>query len=147
MKHRYSGIWCSLHFSTMFVMLTIWSLVPLPSLNPACLMEISSSSLTFILLIMTRSMILLTCEMRLIVREFEHSFGFPFLGSGRDAALHQSFGHPSSHQMFVHNCQSNLAPSSPDAFQNSAGMSSAPGDFPFHICCKACSTSDLRGGG
>ena len=109
--------------------------------------EISSSSLNFILLVMIRSMILLTCEIRLIVREFEHSFRFPFLGSWIDAALHRSFGHQSSHQMFLQNCQGNLTPSSPDASQNSAWMLSAPGDFLFRICCKACSTSDLKGGG
>ena len=120
MKHRYSVFWCSLHFSMMFVMLTVWTLVSLPSLNPTCLMEISSSSLNFILLVMIRSMILLTCEMRLIVPEFEHSFRFPFLGSGTDAALHQSFGQQSSNRMFLQNCQGNLAPSSPDASQNSA---------------------------
>ena len=59
--HIYRHIWV-LHFPMMFLMLTMWSFVPHPSLKPACVMDISWSSFCFILFRMILSMTLLACR-------------------------------------------------------------------------------------
>ena len=62
--------------------LEIWSLVPLPFLNPAwtsvSLQFMYSWSLAWRIL----SIILLVCEMRAIVQEFEQCLALPFFGIG-----------------------------------------------------------------
>ena len=73
-------------------MLAIWSLVPLPFLNPAWPCDISQFrycwSLAWRILIIT----LLACEISAIVRQFEHSLALPFFGIGMKTDLFQSCG-------------------------------------------------------
>ena len=133
MKHMHTGSLWPLHFSRTILILTIWSLVPLPSLKPACIDEISWSSLLFILLMMILRSILLAWEMRLMVRELAQSFKLLFFGNGIKTALHQSFGHSSFCNKTNRDAIADRSiPSSPVAFHISADMSSViPGDFPF----------------
>ena len=84
--------WNSLAFSMIQQMLTIWSLIPLPFLNPAWT---SGSSwfpccwkLTWRILTIT----LLACEMSAILLKFEHSLALPFFGTGMKTDLFQSCG-------------------------------------------------------
>ena len=78
--------------SLAFSMLAIWSLVPLPFLNPAW--TCGSSRFTYwspswrIL-----SITLLACEMTPIVWSFEHSLALPFLGIRMKTDPFQSCGH------------------------------------------------------
>ena len=69
-------------FSMIQQMLAIWSLVPLPFLNPAWTPGsswfMSCCSLAWRILSIT----LLVCEMSVIVPQFEHSFALPFFGVG-----------------------------------------------------------------
>ena len=73
-------------------MLAIWSLVPLPFLNPACIPENSQfaycQSLTWRILRVT----LLACKMSAIVW-FGHSLTLPFFGIGMKTDIFQSCGH------------------------------------------------------
>ena len=70
--------WNSLVFSVIQQMLAIYSLVPLPFLNPAC--TSGSSQVTYCWGISWRilSMTLLACEMSTIVQKFEHSLALLF---------------------------------------------------------------------
>ena len=82
-----------LHFHFMIQqMLEIWSLVPLPFLNPACTSGSSRFMYCWSLAWRILSIILLACEMRAIVQEFEHSLALSFFGIGMKADLSQSCG-------------------------------------------------------
>jgi len=74
------------------LMLAIWSLVPLPFLNPA-----GTSELTVHVVWKTGwsvlSIILLVCEMSTIVWYFQYSLALPFFGIGMKTDLFQSSGH------------------------------------------------------
>ena len=59
-------------------MLAIWSLVPLPFLNPAWTSESSSFTYYWSLAWRILMIILLECEMSAIVQYFEHSLALPF---------------------------------------------------------------------
>ena len=74
-------------------MLAIWSLVPLPFLNPDW--TSGSSQLTYCWSLVWRisSMTLLGCEMSAIVLLFEHSSSLPFLEIGVKTDLFQSCHH------------------------------------------------------
>ena len=85
--------WNSLAFSMIQRMLAIWSLVPLPFLNPA---SISGSSWftycwSYAWKILTISLV--ACKMSAIVWKFEHSLALPFFGIGMKTDLFQSCGH------------------------------------------------------
>jgi len=73
-------------------MLSFWSLVPLPFLNPA-----STSSSWFVyhwsLAWRILSITLLACEMSATVWLFEHFLALPFSGIGMKTDLFQSWGH------------------------------------------------------
>ena len=73
-------------------MLAIWSLVPLPFLNPAW--TSGSSQLTYCWSLAWRilSITLLACEMSATVRWFKHSLALPFFGTGMKTDLFQSSG-------------------------------------------------------
>ena len=72
-------------------MLAIWSLVPLPLWNPACISGSSWFTYYWSLAWRILSIILVACEMSLTVEYFEHSLALPFFGMKTD--LYQSYGH------------------------------------------------------
>ena len=74
-------------------MLAIWSLVPLPFLNPAWTAGSSQFTCCWSLAWRNLSITLLACEMSAIVRTFEHSLASPFFGIGMKTDLFQSCGH------------------------------------------------------
>ena len=63
-------------------MLAIWSLVPLPFLNPAWTCGSSQFMYCWSLTWRILSITLLACEMSAIMRQFEHSLALPFFGMG-----------------------------------------------------------------
>ena len=81
------------HFLMIQQMLEIWSLVPLPSLNPAWTSGISQFTYYWSLGWRILSITLLACEMSAIVQYFEHYLAFPFFGIGMKTDLFQSWGH------------------------------------------------------
>ena len=83
----------SLAFPMIQRMLAIWSLVPLPFLNPPW--TSGSSWLTYCWSLTWRilSITLLACEMSAIVQQFEHSLPLPFFGTGMKTDVFQSCGH------------------------------------------------------
>ena len=85
--------WNSLAFSMIQQMLAIWSLVPLPFLNPAWTYGSSQFTYCWSLAWRILSITLLACEMSAIVPYFEHSLVLPFLGIGMKTDLFQSCGH------------------------------------------------------
>ena len=71
-------------------MLAIWSLVPLPFLNPAWISGSSQFTYCWILAWRILSITLLACEMSTTVW---HSLALPFFGIGMKTDLFQSWGH------------------------------------------------------
>ena len=73
--------------------MAIWSVVPLPFLNPDCtsgsswFMYCSGRDKWFL------SITLLACERNTILQYFEHSLALPILGFGMKTDLLQSYGH------------------------------------------------------
>ena len=82
-------------------MLAIWSLVPLPFLNPACTSGSSQFMYCWSLAWRILSIILLAC-MIAIVQQFEYSLALPFLEIGMKTDLSQSFDHLLSFQICWH---------------------------------------------
>ena len=74
-------------------MFAIWSLVPLPFLNPAWTSGSSQFKCYWSLAWRILSITLLACEMIAIVWSFEHSLALPFFGIGMKTDLFQSCGH------------------------------------------------------
>ena len=106
-------------------MLAIWSLVPLPFLNPA----LTSGSSWFIycwsLAWRILSITLLACEMSAVVQEFEHSLSLPFFGIGMKIDHFQSCGHYWVFQICWHIECSTFTPSL-RIWNSSAGIPSPP---------------------
>ena len=73
--------------------LAIWSLVPLPFLNPASTSGISLFTYCWSLAWRILSFTLLACKMSAIVWLFEHSLALPFLGIGMKTDLFHSCGY------------------------------------------------------
>ena len=100
--------WNSLAFLMIQWMLAIWSLVPLPFLNPAWtsvnLQFMYCWSLDWRILNIT----LLVCEMNAILWLFEHSLALPFFKTGVKTDLIQPRGHFWVYQIFWHFECSNL---------------------------------------
>ena len=71
-------------------LLAIWSLVPLPFLNPAYTSPGSRFMSCWRLTWRILSITLLACEMSTIVQQFEHSLALPFFGFGMKTDLFQS---------------------------------------------------------
>ena len=67
-------------------MFAIWSLVPLPFLNPAWTSGSSSFTYCWSLAWRILSITLLACEMSAIVQQFEHSLGFPGGSDSKESA-------------------------------------------------------------
>ena len=74
-------------------MLAIWSLIPLPFLNPAWTSGSSLFMYCWSLAWRILNITLLACEMSGIVQQFEHSLALPFFGIGTKTGLFQSCGH------------------------------------------------------
>ena len=85
-------LWNSLAFSTIQWMLAIWSLVPLPFLNPAWASGNSQFMYHWSLAWRILSITFQTCEMKAIVWQFEHSLALPFIGIGMKTDPFQSCG-------------------------------------------------------
>ena len=83
----------SLAFSMIQRMLAVWSLVPLPFLNPACTHGSSRFMDCWSLAWRILSITLLACEMSTIVWQFEHSLALPFFGTGMKTDLFQFCDH------------------------------------------------------
>ena len=73
--------------------LAIWSLIPLPFLNPVWTHGSSWFTYCWNLAWRILSITLLACEIREIVQLFEHSLALPFFGIGMKTDLFQSCGH------------------------------------------------------
>ena len=85
--------WNSLAFLMIQWMLAIWSLVPLPFLNPGWTSGSSQFTYCWNLAWRSLSITLLVCEMSAIVWEFEYSLALPFFRIGMKTNLFQSCGH------------------------------------------------------
>ena len=110
-------------------MLAIWSLVPLPFLNPA--QTSGSFQFTYCWSLAWRiwsilSITLLACEMNAIVRQFEHSLALPFFGIGVKTDLFQSCGHCWVFQICWHIECSTFTASSFRIWSSSTGILSPP---------------------
>ena len=118
--------WNSLVFSMIQQILGIWSLVPLPFLNPAW----TSGSFQFMycwsLDWRTSSITLLACKMSVIVWWFEHSLALPFFEIRMKTDLFQSCGHCWVFQICWHFECSTFAASSFRIWNSSAGIPSPP---------------------
>ena len=85
--------WNSLAFSMIQGMLTIWSLVPLPFLNPSWTSGSSRFMYCWSLAWRILSITLLACEMNANVWQFEDPLALPFFKIGMKTDLFQSCGH------------------------------------------------------
>ena len=74
-------------------MLVIWSLVPLPFLNPACTFGSSWFTHYWNLAWRILRIILLACKMSTIVQWFEHFLALPLFGIGMKTDLFHSCDH------------------------------------------------------
>ena len=126
MKQKYMFFWKSLAFSVIQWMLAIWSLVPLPFLNPACTSGISWCTYYWSLARRVLSITLLACEMSTIMWSFEHSLALPFFGIGMKTDLFQSCGHCWVFQIAWHIECSTFTASSFRIWNCSAGILSPP---------------------
>ena len=79
----------------------VWSLIPLPLLNSACTSESCQFTYFWCLAWRILSITLLACEVRKIVRQFEHSLALPVFNIGMKADLFQSRGHGWVFQIFL----------------------------------------------
>ena len=106
--------WNSLASSMIQQMLDhrIWSLVPVPFLNPAWTSKSSQFMYCWSLTWRILSITLLMCEMSTIVQLFQHSLGLPFFGIGMKTGLFYSCSHCWVFQICWHfECSTFTAPS------------------------------------
>ena len=80
-KAEVEFFWNFLAFSMIQWMLAIWSLVPLPFLNPAWISGSSQFTCCWCPAWRILSIALLECEMSAIVQYYEHFLAFPFFGN------------------------------------------------------------------
>ena len=118
--------WNSLVFSTIQRMLAIWSLVPLPFLNPAWTSGSSRFTYCWSLAWRLLNITLLVCEMRAIVWQFEHFLALPFFGIGMKTDLFQSCGHCWVFQICWHVECSPFTASSFSIWNSATGIPSPP---------------------
>ena len=107
-------------------MLLNWYLVPLSFLNPAWASGSSQFTYCWSLVWRILRIPLLACEMRAIVRQFEHSLALPFLGIGMKTDLFQAFRHCWVFQICCHIECSTFTASSFRIWKSSAGIPSPP---------------------
>ena len=113
-------------FSMSQPMLAIWSLVPLPFLNPASTFGYSQFMYCWRLAWIILSITLLACEMSAIVWLFEHSLALLFFGIGMKIDLFQSHGHCWVFQICWHIECSTFTASSFRMWNSSTGIPSPP---------------------
>ena len=118
--------WNCLAFSMIQRMLAIWSLVPLPFLNPAWTSGSSRFTYCWSLAWRILSITLLACEMSAIVQLFEHSLALPFFGIGMKTDLFQTCGHCWVFQICWHIECSTFTASSFRICNSSTGIPSSP---------------------
>ena len=107
-------------------MLAIWSLVPLPFLNPTWTSGSSQFTYCWSLAWRILSITLLACEMGTILRQFLCYFALPFFGIGMKTDLFQSCGHCWVFQICWHIECSSLTASSLRIWNSSTGIPSLP---------------------
>ena len=118
--------WNSLAFSMISWMLAIWSLIPLPFLNPACTSGSSQFMYCWSLAWRILSITLLACKMSTTVGYFEHSLASPFFGIEMKTDLFQSCGHCWVFQIFWHVLCSTFTASYFRIWNSSTGIPSPP---------------------
>ena len=128
-------------------MLAIWSLVPLPFLNPACTTESSQFTYCWSLAWRILSINILVCKMSTIVLQFKHSLALSFFGIRMKTDLFQSCGHCWVFQICWHNEWSTLTVSSFRILNSSAGIPSPPLSLFVVMLSKAHLTSNSRTSG
>ena len=94
--------WNSLAFSMIPWMLAIWSLIPLPFLNPACTSGSSQFMYFWSLAWRILSITLLAWKMSTTVGYFEHSLALPFFRTEMKTDLFQSYDHYWVFQIWWH---------------------------------------------
>ena len=124
--------------------LAIWSLVPLPFLNPILISWSSQFIYCWSLACRILSIILLACEMSAIVWKSEHSLALPFFGIGMKTDLFQFCDYCWVFQICWHIKLSTLTESSFRIWNSSAGILSPPLDLYIVIPPKAHLTSHSR---
>ena len=107
-------------------MLAIWSLVPLPFLNPVCTSGSSQFTYCWCLTWRILNITLLAYEMSTIVQQYEYYLALPFLGIEMKTDLFQSCGHCWGFQICRHIESSTFAASSFRISNSSAGIPSPP---------------------
>ena len=110
-------------------MLAIWSLVPLPFLNPAWISGRSRFMYCWSLAWRVLSITLLACEMSATVWQFEHSLALPFFGisfHSMKTYLFQACGHCWVFQICWHTECSTSTVSSFRIWNSSTGIQSPP---------------------
>ena len=139
--------WYSLAFLMIQQMLVIWSLLPLPFLNPALLFGSSQFMYYWSITWRILSITLLVCEMSAIVWEFEHFFILPFFGIGMKTDLFQSCDHYWVFQICWHTECSTFTASSFRIWNSSIRIPSPPLALFVVILSKAHLTSHSRRSG
>ena len=125
--------------------LAIWSLVPLPFLNPACISGCFRFMYCWSLAWRISRMTLLVCEMSTIVQYFGHSLALPFFGIGMKTDIFQSCGRCWVFQICWHIECSTLIALSFRLWSSSTGISSPPLAFFAVMLPNAYSTSRTPG--
>ena len=116
--------WNSLAFSIIQRMLAIWSLVPLPFLNPAWMYGSSQFMYCWSLVQRILSTTFLACEMSTIVQQLEHSLALPSFEIGMKNDFFQSCGQCWVFQICWYTECSTLKASSCSTWNRSAGIPS-----------------------
>ena len=136
--------WNSLSFSIIQWLLTSWSLVLLPFLNPTWMSGSSRFTCCWSLACRILSITLLTCEMSAVVPQFVHSLALPFFGVGMKADVFQSCGHCWVFQMCWHIQYSTFTALTFKIWNNSTGIPSLPLALFIVMLPKAHLTSHFR---
>ena len=125
-------------------MLAVWSLVPLPFLNPAWTSRSAQFTYCWSLAWRILSITLLACEMNTIVRWFQHFLALPFFGIGMKTEPFQSCGHCWVFQICWHIECSTFTASSFRIWNSSTGIPSPPLALFIVMLSKAHLTSHSR---
>ena len=118
--------WNSHALSMIHWMSAIWSLIPLPFLNPAWTSGSSRFTYSWSLAWIILSITLLAGEMSAIMQLFEHFLALPFFGIGLKTDLFQSCGHFWVFQICWHIGCSTFTASSFRIWNSSTGIPSPP---------------------
>ena len=126
MKQEWMFCWNFLAFSMIQWILAIWSLVPLPFINPAWTSGSYQFTSCWNLAWRILSITLLACEMSAVVLQSEHSLALPFFSIGMKTGLFQSCGHWWIFQICWHIECSTFTASSFRVWNTSTGIPSPP---------------------